>query len=442
MLAIFSADHRARLFRKLWLELARAQKKLGLRISNAQLDELRRHLTKIPWELVQKYEDRFHHDVVAHIYAYGDQCPLAKPILHLGATSAFVSDNADLIQIKEALNLLIKKLTRLLSSLASFAKKHAFTPCVGSTHLQSAQPTTVGKRSCLWLQDLLWDAQEFKRLFETLPFLGAKGATGTQASFLSLFDGQEQKVKRLDILLCKAFEFPGAVSIAGQTYPRKIDVRILHALSAFAAGAHKFATDLRLLSHDGELSENFGEEQVGSSAMPYKKNPILSERVCALSRFLMSLAQNPPQTLAVQWLERSLDDSANRRLCLAEGFLTADAIVSLLAEIVKHLKVYPEIAKRRLREATPLLAMEEILIQAVKKGGDRQELHEKLRRLSLKNAPIESLAKDPSFRLSEREIRSCLDPKKLIGLAPEQTLTFLKEEVLPFCKQSLRSRIL
>ncbi len=436
MSALFSVQHRSVLFRKLWLSLAAAQQKLGLSITDRQLHEIRSHLEKIDFEKIQEYEKRFRHDVMAHIHALGDQCPEAKPILHLGATSTYVTDNADLIQLKEALYLLLQKMAIAIRRLSAFAEKYADMPCLGFTHYQSAQPTTVGKRACLWLQDLLSDALDWERLHHDLPFLGAKGATGTAASFLTLFNGDDEKVKKLEKLIAEDFGFQTILPICGQTYPRKIDLQILNSLAAFAAGAHKMATDLRLLAHDKEICEARLETQVGSSAMPYKLNPIYAERICGLSRFLISLAQNPTYTLATQWLERSLDDSSNRRLSLPEAFLSADAILNILIPLIDDLQVDSKTIQSHLDEELPRLMMENVLMEAVKRGGNRQDLHEKLRRLSKeKRLTAKQIAADPAFQLSEEELSLSCDPKRLIGRAPKQVHEFIHDSINEFLKR-------
>ncbi|MES2273328.1 MAG: adenylosuccinate lyase [Chlamydiota bacterium] len=435
---LFSAQYKISTFRKLWLSLAKAQKKLGLPIHERQLAQMSACVDSIDFELADKYEKQFRHDVMAHIHAFGDQCPEAKSIIHLGATSSFVTDNGDLIQLKEALRLLFHKLIYVLRSLSCLAEREAATACLSYTHFQSAQPTTMGKRVCLWLQDYFLDALEWEKLIDSLPFLGAKGATGTQASFLALFEGHSEKVLELEKLIASDFGFKKVLPIAGQTYTRKFDLNILNALESFAASAHKMATDIRLLAHDGELFESSSSSQVGSSAMPYKRNPIYSERICGLSRFVMSLAQNPAYTAATQWLERTLDDSSNRRLSIPEAFLGTDAILNLLVHLISHLRVDREMTARRLEEQLPLLTMENILMLAVKKGGDRQALHETLRQLHLNAQKQKNPGKfllseiQKEFHLSSEEIKSFLDPSKLIGRAPEQVASFLKNEIFPF----------
>ncbi|HSX10288.1 MAG TPA: adenylosuccinate lyase [Chlamydiales bacterium] len=424
MSRLFSAQYKISTFRRLWTALAKAEQKLGLPITHKQVAQLEENIDKIDFALAATYEKRFRHDVMAHIHAYGDQCPDAKPIIHLGATSSYVTDNTDLIQMREALTLLFGKLIHILRLLARLAENEAASPCLAYTHYQPAQPTTIGKRACLWLQDLLLDAHEFERHINALPFLGAKGATGTQASFLALFDNDAHKVKELETLIATHFGFTKILSIASQTYTRKLDLNILNALESFASASHKMATDIRLLAHDGELTESPTDTQVGSSAMPYKRNPIYSERICGLARFVISLAQNPAYTAATQWLERSLDDSSNRRLAIPESFLGADSILNLLIHLLTHLTVDRAAALTHLEAQIPHLAMENILMQATKKGGDRQKIHEKLRKLSGK--PIAEIAKE--LHLDPKEFHA----HALIGRAPDQVRDFLKNEVEPF----------
>ncbi|MCC6128187.1 MAG: adenylosuccinate lyase [Chlamydiae bacterium] len=430
---VFSEEFRARAFRRLWVALAEAERELGLEISESQIEAMKGGVERVDFEKVRDYERQFRHDVMAHIHAFGDVCPEAKGIIHWGATSSFVGDNGDLIQMKEGMRLLSGKMRGLMARLGEFAEKYADTATLSFTHYQPAQPTTIGKRACLWLQDFYWDALEWERLERQLPFLGAKGATGTQASFLALFEGDEGKVERLEKLIAKQFGFENILPIASQTYPRKIDLFLLGSLEAFAASAHKMATDIRLLAHDGEFSEVFGESQVGSSAMPHKRNPIYAERICGLARFVISLAQNPAYTAATQWLERSLDDSSNRRFCISEAFLGADALLNLLNHLLDHLEVDVQTAQQHLLKETPFLAMEPVLMAAVKKGKDRQDAHEILRQLAHECRK----QKDPLaffkgkikelFDLSEKEINQCLDPKQMIGRAPSQVQTFLRE---------------
>ena len=427
MSRLFSAHFKISTFRKLWVSLAKAQKELGLPITHQQVAELEDNSEKIDFDLAYAYEKKFRHDVMAHIHAFGDQCPKAKSIIHLGATSTYVTDNTDLIQMKTGLMLLFSKLIHVLHLLSQFAENEAATPTLGYTHYQPAQPTTIGKRISLWMQDFLLDAQEIQRHIESLPFLGVKGATGAQASFLALFDGDQEKVKKLEKLIAKEFGFSKVLTLSGQTYTRKLDLNILNTLESFAASAHKMATDIRLLSHDGEIFEKKSKTQVGSSAMPFKKNPIYSERICGISRFVISLAENPAYTTATQWLERSLDDSSNKRLAIPEAFLGADSILNLLIHVCSHLEVDREVVSKHLEEKLPLMMMENLMMEAVKTGKDRQKVHEIFRKLS--NKPISEIAK-----------KLKLDPKKvslqaLIGRAPDQVLEFINEELSPYLQQ-------
>lgn len=443
---LFSNHYRTLLFRKLWISLASAQKKMGLPITSAQISAMKKGAPTIDFSVIHAYEKKFKHDVMAHIHAFGDLCPEAKPIIHLGATSTYVTDNGDLIQMREALQVLFTKLLHVLKLLSIFAKKYAKNPCLGFTHYQSAQPTTIGKRATLWLQDLLLDAKEWERLFLEMPFLGVKGATGTQSSFLSLLNHDSKKVTKLEQLIAADFGFKKVIAVSGQTYTRKLDLFILNAFESFASSAHKIATDIRLLAHDGELFEGFEKTQVGSSAMPYKRNPIYSERICGISRFVISLSQNGAYTNATQWLERSLDDSSNKRLSIPEAFLGVDAILNLLIHLFSSLTPSTETALKRLIQEIPFLAMENILMSAVKKGGDRQKLHEKLRQ----NAFLAKNEKDPSeyliqkilsakdFQLTRKELEPLFSIRSLIGSAEEQTDYFLQEEVAPYLKNKLK----
>lgn len=437
MSAIFSPLSRYTTWRELWIALAKAQKHLGLTISQEQIEEMQSASGKIDFARVSEYEKKFGHDVMAHIHAFADLCPKARGIIHLGATSCFVTDNADLILIKKALQLLQQKLVQAIRQLSAFAKKHAGLVCLSYTHFQPAQPTTVGKRACLWLQDLVFDLDQCTSLIKDLRFLGAKGATGTQASFLDLL-GSRQKVKDLDQLLAKELGFSHLFSISSQTYPRKQDISIVTFLSQIAASAHKFATDLRLLAHLKEIEEPFSFTQVGSSAMPYKRNPMRSERICGLARFLFSLNENPLYTAATQWLERSLDDSANRRLCIPEAFLCADAILDLLCFITSSLVVYPKIIEKHLAEEVPFLATENILMHLAKQGKDRQKMHERLREHSLLASReikekgkacdlLHRIANDSEIGLSLEELQKMTAAKQLIGSAEEQVYEFITE---------------
>jgi adenylosuccinate lyase len=418
MSRLFSPQKRGELFRKLWLALAKTQKKLGLSISDAQIKEMETNISNIDFARVEHFEKTVRHDVMAHIHAFGELCPKAAPIIHLGATSCYVTDNADLILLREGLQLLLQKLLPILKQLGDLAETHAANPCLSYTHFQPAQPTTIGKRLCLWLQDFYLDAQEWLRLIREIPFLGAKGATGTQASFLTLFDGDHKKVLELEHDLAKFFGFSKTLPISGQTYTRKLDISILNALQSFAASAHKCATDLRLLAHEGEFCEPFSEKQVGSSAMPYKRNPIYSERICGLARYTISLSQNAAYTAATQWLERSLDDSSNRRLVIPESFLSVDAILSLLSHILSKPQIDPKIAYSNFERHLDHLSMENILMEAVKRGESRQEAHEKLRQKAMK-----------------KQSAGTTDPKTLLGRAKEQVFDFLNDEIKPFLKK-------
>lgn len=436
MSQVFSADYRHTLWRKLWIALAEAEKELGLPITQEQIDEMHATLTPIDFGKVAHYEKDLRHDVMAHIHAWGEQCPTARPIIHLGATSCYVTDNGDLIQIRDALNIIIDKLVLVIRQLSDFANQHKKLACLGFTHYQPAQLTTIGKRACLWIQDLLMDLEELEGKFNSLLFLGVKGTTGTQASFLSLFDGNHDHVKRLDMLVAEKMGFASVFPVSGQTYTRKLDTLILKALSGIGESAHKFATDLRLMANLKEMEEPFGKKQIGSSAMPYKRNPMLSERICSLSRFLIALPENCSYTHATQWFERTLDDSANKRITVAEAFLTADAILNLMVKVTDGLVVYPKVIQRHIDQELPFMATENILMQCVKSGGDRQELHERIRQHSIaaaklvkeegqENDLLERIAGDPAFNLAEEDLSRLLKVSDFIGRAPEQVEEFL-----------------
>lgn len=444
MSALFSARHKFATWRRLWLALAEAEGELGLAIPDAATAALRAHLVPTDAELgaAERYERETKHDVMAQIHALGDVAPEARPFIHLGATSAFVGDNADLLVLRDALGLLTRRAVRVAARLASFARAQKDVACVGYTHLQAAQPTTVGKRACLWLQDLVLDLNELSRRAAELRFLGCKGATGTQASFVALFGGDAAKADLLDRRVAEKAGFPRRLLVSGQTYTRKQDALVLSALSGLAASASKFAHDLRLLQHMKEVEEPFGASQVGSSAMPYKRNPMKCERMNALARWILTTAENGSWTHAAQWLERTLDDSANRRLALAETFLAADALLVLWEAVVSGLVVNTAVIRRRLAEELPFLATENVLMAAVRKGGDRQALHERIRVLAQaagdrlkaeggENDLLDRIAADPALGLTREEVASAADPRQFVGRAPEQVEEFLAAEVDP-----------
>lgn len=427
-------------WRRLWVALAEAEAELGLPISAEQIAEMKQHLDDIDLEAASRYERRLRHDVMAHVHAFGDLCPKARPIIHLGATSCFVTDNTDLLLLREGLQLVRDRLVAVIDRLASFAQQHRALACLAFTHFQPAQPTTIGKRACLWAYDLVLDLAEIEHRLASLRALGSKGTTGTQASFLELFAGDHQKVRRLEQLVCQKIGLPGSYPVTGQTYPRKVDSQVLGALSGIAQSAHKMATDLRLLQHRKEVEEPFEEEQVGSSAMAYKRNPMRAERICALARFVMSLESSAAATAATQWLERTLDDSANRRLVLPQAFLATDAILILYQNIAEGLVVYPQVLAKNLEAELPFMATENILMAAVAAGGDRQELHERIRRHSqaaaamvkhqaAPNDLLERLAADPAF--AQVDLEAALDPNKFTGRAAEQVDEFLRDVIAP-----------
>jgi adenylosuccinate lyase len=444
MLRLFSPRHRYTTWRRVWLALAEAERELGVDIPETAINELRAHVevTAEDLEKVREYERRTRHDVMAHLHAYADRAPTARPFLHLGATSCEIGDNAELVISRSALDLVERRLLGVVASLAQFAERWAEEPTLGMTHFQPAQPTTVGKRACLWIQDLVLDLERLRFERGRLKLRGAKGTTGTQASFLELFDGDHQKVRELDRLVAAKLGFETTYPVTGQTYPRKVDAFVLDALSGVAQSAAKLATDVRLLARLKELREPLAEGQVGSSAMPYKANPMRSERVCALARWLITMAANPAHTAAAQWLERTLDDSANRRLALPEAFLTADAILRVVHNVVDGLKVFPAMVRRNLAEELPLMASEAIMMEAVRRGGDRQTVHERLRlhaRAAAKavleeggaNPYLELVAADPAVPLDRAELDALLDPARFVGRAPEQVREFLAEQVKP-----------
>ena len=437
MLRLFSDDSRYQTWRRLWTALARAQHQLGLPITAEQVAELEAHITDIDYDVAAAREREVRHDVMAHVYAYGKAAPSAAGILHLGATSCYVTDNADLILYRDGLKYLRGQLLAVLANLAAFAEKYAAIPTLGYTHYQPAQPVTVGKRAALWMQDFLSDLEELDHLLSTMKFLGCRGTTGTEASFMELFDGDEEKIDEMNRRIAGEFGFTECFSVCGQTYPRKVDSRVLNCLSSMAQSAYRMANDIRLLQHDRQVEEPFGESQIGSSAMAYKRNPMRCERICSLSRYLMADAANAPMTAAVQWMERTLDDSANRRISLPEGFLCADAVLRLCQNVTNGLHVNEAIVDRTLREYLPFLATEDLMMEAVKRGGDRQQLHEIIRRHSMaatarmkEGLPcdlLDRLAADPAFGLTRQELDALMEPKRYIGRCPQQVAQFVAQ---------------
>jgi adenylosuccinate lyase len=427
-------------WRQLWVNLAEAEAELGLPVTQEQIAELKTHVNDIDFEAAEKYERKLRHDVMAHVHAYGDQCHNARPIIHLGATSCYVTDNTDLILIRDALQLVAHRLAAVIVSLSEFAKQYRDLPTLSFTHLQPAQPTTVGRRACLWAYDLALDLAEVDHRIATLRARSVKGTTGTQASFLELFNGDHAKVRQLETLVAKKMGFDSTYAVTGQTYSRKIDAQVLDTLAGVAASAHKFATDLRILAHRKEIEEPFEKEQIGSSAMAYKRNPMRSERICALARFAMNLSANAAETHATQWMERTLDDSANRRLAIPQAFLAIDAILILYQNVSSGLAVYPEVIARQLREELPFMATENILMAAVAAGGDRQELHERIRQHSQAAAAVVKqqggqndlmarLKSDSAF--AGVDVDAAIDASKLVGRSREQVDEFLREVVEP-----------
>jgi adenylosuccinate lyase len=447
MLELWSPRTRYGLWRRLWLALAEAERDLGVVIPETAIEQMKAQLDAIDFDAVAAYERRFRHDVMAHIHAFGDAAPAAKPFIHLGATSAFVTDNADLILMRRGLTLLRGKLVRVLRALATFARHWRDEPTLGSTHLQPAQPTTVGKRATLWMQDLVLDLHELDHRHETLPCRGVKGTTGTQASFLEIFDGNHEKVRELERRVTAAIGFTDAIPVSGQTYTRKLDAMVLDVVAGIAASAGKFSGDVRILQAFGEIEEPFEEAQVGSSAMAYKRNPMRSERIGSLARFVLSLEVNANQTHAAQFLERTLDDSANRRLAIPEAFLATDAILVLMENVASGLEVHPARIRRRLEAELPFMATEELIVHAVRAGGDRQEVHERIRKHSVAaaravkegadhNDLLERLAADPEWKVSLKDMQRVLDPARFVGRAPQQVDEFLREVVTPLLEGS------
>ena len=439
---VFSADHKFKTWRKLWIALARAEQRQGLPITDAQIAELEAHADDINYDVAEAREKEVRHDVMSHVYAYGVQCPSAKGIIHLGATSCYVGDNTDVIVMREGLRIIRRKLLNVVSLLADFADRYKDMPALAYTHLQPAQLTTVGKRATLWLNELMMDLEEVDHRIGSLALLGSKGTTGTQASFVELLDGDDAKIKAIEDDIAAEMGFEKVVPVSGQTYSRKVDAMVLNALAGIAQSAMKFANDLRIQQNFKEMEEPFEAHQIGSSAMPYKRNPMRSERICALARYLMVDVLNPAFTAGTQWFERTLDDSANKRIAVAEGFLAADAILNILLNVCDGLVVYPKVVRARVLNELPFMATENIMMQAVKKGGDRQELHERLRQHSIaagkvvkeeggSNDLIERVLADPAFQLSEAEVAELLRPEDFIGRAPKQVEEFLDGVVRP-----------
>ena len=442
MLEMWSPDTRHGLWRRLWLALAEAERELGIPIPDEAIRQMRANVDKIDFKAVAAYEKRFRHDVMAHVHAFADVAPAAKPFIHLGATSAYVTDNADLILMRRGLNLLRDRLFEVLRSLAAFAERWRDQPTLGYTHLQPAQLTTVGKRATLWMQDLVLDIEDIDYRRRTLPFRGVKGTTGTQATFLELFEGDHEKVRRLDQMVTEKMSFPAPLPVTGQTYSRKLDAKVLSVVAGIATSAAKFSGDIRMLQAFGEMEEPFESEQIGSSAMAYKRNPMRSERIASLARFANSLETNANQTHSVQYFERTLDDSANRRLVIPEMFLAADAILVLMANIASGLEVHPAVIERRVGVELPFMATEQLIVRAVKAGGDRQVVHETIRKHSLEaaramkdgadaNDLLQRLARDKAFGVKLKDLEGTIDPKRFVGRAPEQVDEFLRDVITP-----------
>ena len=442
MLYLFSADKKFTTWRRLWVALARAEMELGLPVTQEQLDELEAHINDIDYEKAAQWEKKLRHDVMAHVHTYGELCPKAMPIIHLGATSCYVGDNTDVILMREGLELVRRKLVRVIAKLAKFADENKALPTLGFTHFQAAQLVTVGKRATLWMNELLMDLEEVEYRISTLKLLGSKGTTGTQASFLELFEGDHEKVKELEAKIAKEMGFDAVVPVSGQTYSRKMDYNVVSTLAGIAQSASKFATDMRLLCHLKEVEEPFEKNQIGSSAMPYKRNPMRCERICSLARYVIVDVGNPAVTTATQWFERTLDDSANKRLSVPEAFLAVDAILNIMENVASGLIVHPKVIEKHVLEELPFMASENIMMDAVKRGGDRQELHERIRVLSqeagrnvkdlgLSNNLIDLIAADPAFGMTKEELSAHMEPSAYIGRCPQQVEEFLKECVAP-----------
>ena len=443
---IFSETFKFRTWRRLWISLAKAEKALGLDITDEQIAELEANAENINFDVAEAREKEVRHDVMSHVYAYGKQCPKAEAIIHLGATSCYVGDNTDVVILREASNIILKKSAQVLKNLSEFALKYKDMPCLGYTHLQPAQLTTIGKRATLWAYELAQDIEELEFRLSKLKLLGSKGTTGTQASFMELFNGDEEKIKKMEELIAGDMGFEGVVPVSGQTYSRKVDAYFLSVMSGIAQSAHKFATDLRLLQSFEEMEEPFEKNQIGSSAMPYKRNPMRSERICALARYVIADSLNPAFTSATQWMERTLDDSANKRISVAEAFLAVDAILNIYINITSGMVVYPKVVEKRVTEKLPFMATENIMMLSVKKGGNRQELHEKLRVHSHaaaykvkmeggKNDLIERICSDPSFPLTYEEIQEELSPRRFIGRCPSQVTEFVQNVINPLLEK-------
>ncbi len=444
---IFSPDKKFSTWRKLWIALAEAEKELGLPITEEQIEELKAHAEDINYDVAEEREKIVRHDVMAHVYAYGVQCPKARGIIHLGATSCYVGDNTDLVIMTEALRLVRAKLINTISKLAKFAETYKDLPTLAFTHFQPAQPTTVGKRATLWMMDLKMDLDDVEYLINSMRLLGSKGTTGTQASFLELFDGDHEKCRILDEKIAEKMGFSGCYPVSGQTYSRKVDSRIVSVLAGIAQSAHKFSNDIRLLQHLKEVEEPFEKNQIGSSAMAYKRNPMRCERIASLANYVMADMVNPMLVASTQWFERTLDDSANKRLSIPEGFLAVDGILDLYLNVADGLVVYEKVIEKHVMAELPFMATENIMMDGVKAGGDRQELHEKIRTLSMEagyrikvlgedNSLLEQIAADPAFGLTMEELQTAMDPKKYVGRAPNQVEEFLKEVINPILKEN------
>lgn len=444
---VFSPDMKFTTWRKLWVALAETEKELGLEITDEQISELKAHVNNVNYDVAKEQERKVRHDVMAHVHAYGEQCPKAKGIIHLGATSCYVGDNTDIIIMKEALTIVHKKLVNVIDNLGTFADKYKDQATLGFTHFQAAQPTTVGKRATLWMQEFMMDLEDLEYVMGSLKLLGSKGTTGTQASFLELFNGDHDTINKIDPMIAKKMGFDDCYPVSGQTYSRKVDTRVVNVLAGIAASAHKMSNDIRLLQHMKEIEEPFEKLQIGSSAMAYKRNPMRSERIAALSRYVMVDAMNPALTSAGQWFERTLDDSANKRLSVAEGFLALDGVLDLCLNVVDGLVVYPKVIEKRLMSELPFMATENIMMAAVKAGGDRQELHERIRELSmeagmnvkvngLENNLLELIASDESFNMTREDLEATMEPSQYVGRAKEQVEQFLAVNVAPILEKN------